>query len=189
MSRRTWLLPASIALLASSSLAASSLAASGAPPQLYNKTITLSWHSVGTGTSDRGRAVDFDNTSTRTIYVSTASRLFARAHVYQSGNPAIARTGDLGPDDKKTNALGQAIDLRFEGAQLVGFRQFASGAARIVVTFDSSFPSCSLSVTIGKSGGAALRVTGPSGRTWNIQSMSTVSPTCSIQDGNAFANQ
>ncbi len=184
---RARFLPIPIALLTGSSL--SSLAAAGAPPQLYNKTITLSWHTVGTGTSDKGRTVDFDNTNTRTIYVSTAGRLFARALVYQSRNPAIARSGDLGPDDKKTNAHGQSVDLRFEGAQLIGVIQFASGARRIVATFDPSFSSCSLSVINGKSGGAALRVMGPSGRMYDIESMATVSPTCSIRDGNAFADQ
>lgn len=171
-------------------LLASPAAASSAPPQLLGKTITLSWHAVGVSTSDAGRTVHFDHVNTRTLYVSSAGRLFARGDIYSAKNPSYAASGSLGPGEQKTDSEGRTkVDLHFEGRQLVGSRQFEQGAGRMIATFDSSFSNCSLSVIWGKLGGAAVRLKGLDGNMYEIQSVSAESPTCSIREGNAFADQ
>ncbi len=179
---RGLLLSPSVALLAAP------LVASAAPAQLYGKTITLSWHAVGVSSSDDGRTVYFDHLNTRTVYVSSAGRLFTRGVTSLARNEGFAVCREHGPDDKKVNNEGLAAEIRFDGGKLVGIQQFARGAGQIVATFNSSFSSCTLSVVYGRIGGSALRVRALDGKMYDVQSISAVSPTCSISDGNALAD-
>ena len=70
----------------------------------------------------------------------------------------------------------------------VGTVAFAAGAARVTVSFDSSFTSCSMDVIIGRLDGNLQRK-GLDGVMYQIQSIQVGSKSCSIRDGNVFAGQ
>jgi len=154
--------------------------AAGAPPAALNKTVTLSWSSTGSGKRADGTPVSFSNLNTRVIYISSTGRAFLRAQL--RGGKAT-RQGDLAPGETARGGGG----VSFQGNRLVGVEGFASGARQYVATFDAGFSSCTLSVIDAKSGGAKIRRRGPNGAMYEIDSVSTGSPTCSIQAGNAFA--
>lgn len=162
--------------------------AAGAPSQLYNKTITVSWTSSGTAKGADGRVINFNNSNVRTIYVSTAGRLFVRFNLNVNRRPSVGRSGESGPTDKTTSD-GTARDIHFEGNRLIGTGAFHGGGARqFVATFDPGFSSCTASVTAGKSGSGPMIVKGPDGAMYSVDRMESTGATCSIQSGNAFAN-
>lgn len=158
--------------------------AAGAPTQLQNKTITMSWSTSGTGTSVTGGQRAFTNINTRSVYVSTAGRTFLRMQLQSTKKSGAMRSGDVGP-----NEGGSRGSVRFEGNRLVGTEVFRSGARQFIATFDSSFSSCTLNVIDAKSGADEIKRRGPDGAMYTIGAVTTGSPSCSIQSGNAFAGQ
>ena len=77
----------------------------------------------------------------------------------------------------------------FEDEQVAGFvnTNFVSGAGQLVVSFDSSFQSCTASVTLGRESGKAFKFKGLNGKTFTATGTPTVStPSCSIREGNPF---
>jgi hypothetical protein len=161
-------------------LAIDSAAAASAPPAALNKTVTLSWSTSGSGRRADGTPASFSNINTRVIYISSAGRPFLRAQV--RGRKA-ARQAERGPGDNSPR--GGSVSL--QGNKLVGVEGFASGARQYIATFDPAFSSCSLSVIDAKAGAANIKRRGPDGAMFEIDNVSTGSPTCSIQSGNAFA--
>ncbi len=155
--------------------------AGGAPAGLMNKTITMSWSTSGTGKRADGTTVSFSNINTRLVYVSSAGRPFLRMQV--SGRKA-ARSGELAPGE---GGGSRGASVNFQGDKLVGTESFASGARQYTAAFDPSFSSCSLSVIDAKASGAPIQRRGPDGVMYEISSVSTGSPSCSVQSGNAFA--
>ncbi len=150
-----------------------------------NKTIVLQWTSVGTGTRADGTTVNFTNTNIRTIYISSTGRLFARRQ-FQSQNSRVlgSQTNELAPGDKQ--GVEGARDLSFSGNTLIGRGEMLSGALQFVATFDPSFTSCTVQVTFGRSGSAAIRTRGPDGAPYTLQNIRAMSPSCQISDGNPF---
>jgi hypothetical protein len=69
-----------------------------APAGLLNKTITISFVASGTSKFPDGHTINFNTSITRTIYVSSAGRLFMR-NVVASANGRRSASGDFGPDD------------------------------------------------------------------------------------------
>jgi hypothetical protein len=162
-------------------------AAASTPTQLYNKTILLAW-SVDTiqrrpdGTMVSPR-VDIE----RTIYVSTAGRLFVRTTKTVTNRRFHAtRTNEMAPGDNRT-LEGMARQLRFEGRRLIGHLEYYSGAGQMTVDFDPNFLTCTMNLVYGKQGGAPIRWKAMDGTIHEVISVKAVSPTCSIKDGNAFA--
>ena len=153
-----------------------------APQGLLNKTVTMSWSTSGTATSADGGAKGFTNINTRVVYVSSAGRTFLRMQIRSSGRKDAARGADKGPGEG-----GSRGSVRLEGNRLVGTEAFASGARQYVATFDSGFSSCTLSVIDAKAGSAKIQRRGPDGVMYVVDSVSTGSPTCSVQSGNAFS--
>ena len=153
-----------------------------APQGLLDKTITMSWSTSGSGTRADGTAVSFSNVNTRVVYVSSAGRTFLRMQIRGTGRKAAARGADRGPGEG-----GSKGSVRLEGSRLVGTESFASGARQYVAAFDSGFSSCTLSVIDAKAGGAKIQRRGPDGAMYVLDSVSTGSPTCSIQSGNVFS--
>lgn len=161
-------------------LAAGPTAAAGPPAAALNKTVTLSWTTSGSGKRADGTPVSFSNVNTRVIYISSAGRPFLRAQV--RGRKA-ARQREIGPGE--TGPGGGSVS--FQGNKLVGVEAFASGARQYVATFDAGFSSCSLSVIDAKAGGAKIRRKGPDGAMYELDNVSSGSPSCSVQSGNRFA--
>lgn len=153
--------------------------AAGAPAGLLNKTVTMSWSTSGTGIRADGKNVSYSNVNTRLVYISAAGRPFLRASV--SGQKSTLQ-GEFGPGQG-----GGSRSVSIQGDKLVGTEAFASGARQFIATFDGSFASCSLQIVDAKQGGANIKRKGPDGAMYEITSVTTGSPTCSIRDGNAFA--
>lgn len=162
-----------------SAIAFAGSAAHAAPSEAFNKTVTMSWSTSGMATSDDGQQRSYSNINTRTVYISSAGRTFLRRSL--RGGKA-ARSGDVGPGE------GTNVSVSLQGNRLVGTEAFESGARQFIATFDPGFTSCSLQVIDAKSGGAAIKRKGPDGRMYTVTA-STGSPSCSIQNGNAFGGQ
>ena len=134
--------------------------------------------------SDAGEQKSFTNINTRSVYVSTAGRPFLRVRLTSATKSGTSRGLDVGPGEGSGRG-----GVRFEGNRLIGTEAFRSGARQYIATFDASFASCTLSVLDGRSGGEAIRRRGPDGAMYTLGPVTTGSPSCSIQSGNAFAGQ
>jgi hypothetical protein len=172
--------------VAAAVLAVSPVHAAGAPQQLLNKTVTMSWTTSSTVTPADGQARNVTNANTRTVYISGAGRSFLRMQLTSTrvsrGN-RDSRSGDRGPDDTARGSV------RFEPGKLIGVETFTNGARQFIATFDSSYSSCTLSVVDAKAGNAAIMRRGPDGAMYKVENVTTGAQSCSIQSGNAFAGQ
>ena len=151
------------------------------PAAAMNKTVTISFTSTGNSKGPEGQTKGFSTSVSRMIYVSTAGRLFMR---HTASNAKASRGGDFDPND----AHAGKGDFHFQGDKLVGVIPYAAGARQITVTFDPNFSSCTASVIEGHTGGI-MRRKGPNGVMYELSGVTTSSPSCSIQSGNAFAGQ
>jgi len=162
--------------------------ATATPQQLLNKTVTLSWTAQSVVRDPDGKERPSSSNIKYIIFISSLGRLFE----HSSRSTGAATQGkDEDPNSKRTG-IQEARGLRFEGNSLVANRGYAggggSGAMRAVATFDSSYSSCTLAVTHGKESGAPLKRKGIDGVVREILSITVAGPSCSIQNGNAFAN-
>lgn len=154
-----------------------------APHALYNKTIQIAWTANPVETSADGRTITPHVAVNWTIYVSTAGRLFVRGARY------VGRRGgysDNAPGATR-NRIGEATGVRFAGDRLVGNLAYTMGALHFVVTFDPAFSGCTVHVMYGREGGKMAR-RGVDGVMRQIQSLTASGESCSIREGNAFAN-
>jgi hypothetical protein len=161
--------------------------AKAAPAGLYGKTVKVGW----TETRSQRNAGDtaFHPASfpfTYTVYVSTQGQLFRRIFTVsstrkQSGSRDAVGTGG------RTDSGGSQVG--FQGNNLVSTSSSGGIGRRIRVSFDANFSSCSAEVLTGKTGAgpASMRALS-SGKTVEIESVSAGSASCSIQNGNAFAD-
>jgi hypothetical protein len=161
--------------------------AHAAPAQLYNKTVSIGW-------SVQSKVRDPDGTErvnpsniSYVVYISSAGRLFERSSRSDSRRSA---TGEISPGANQTRS-GEARGLRFEGNNLVANRGYSgaggSGAMRAVVTFDAGYSGCAVTVTHGKENGGVIKRKGLDGVVREILSITVTSTSCSVRDGNAFA--
>lgn len=158
----------SVALLATS--------AHAAPPQLFNKTITISFTASGIAKSPEGVQRGFSTQVAGIVYVSSAGRVFLRTRISNRGG---SRGSDVAPSETKGR-------VSFQGNRMIGVVPFEVGAQQVTVTFDPSYSSCTASVIEGHSGGV-IRRKGPDGAMYEVTGGTTSSVSCSIQGGNPFA--
>src|SRR5205085_7344809 len=107
-----------------------------APSELLNKTISISYTTTIPGKSPDGQTISGVRNAVRTVYISSAGRIFAR--VFRRDRDASA-TKEAGPGDTGNT-------LRFEGNKLVGVVQFVSGASQMIITWDASGGSCNATI-------------------------------------------
>ncbi len=170
------------------SLLGSSAFAAGAPPQLHNKSILLSWSTQMVQKGADGRVITPTLSQQRTIYISSHGRIFVRAGRSVSNRKfSGSKTGESGPDDSRGYA-GEARGIAFQGNTLVGTQTYASGAGQIRISFDAGFSSCTMVAVEGKSGSGSIRVRGVDGQMYERISATSSGYSCSIRDGNALAN-
>jgi hypothetical protein len=163
--------------------------ATAAPQLLLNKTVTLSWAAQAVVRDPNGRERQTRNDVRYVVYISSLGRLFEHSSRSLAGRTQAA---DVDPNAAKTK-LGESRGLRFEGNRLVAYRGYGggggSGAMRAVATFDSSYSSCTVAVMVGKENGRAIKRQGFDGVVREVLSIEVSGATCSIQNGNAFANR
>jgi hypothetical protein len=174
---------AGLLMVASTVLLCSASPTLAAPAQLLNKTLSVSWTSSNLQRAPDGQEHGRQITVNKTIYISSAGRLFERSQ--RTSDTGMRGRKDLTPGDAQLN--GQARGLQFSGDRLIGNLAFASGAVQFVVSFSGGFTSCTVNVVQGRSGGN-MRIKGLDGRMYEILSRTTSGQSCSIRDGNAFAN-
>lgn len=151
-----------------------------APAELLNKTITVSYTTTIPGKSPDGQTISGVRNAVRTVYISSAGRIFAR--VFRRDRDASA-TRETGPGDSSNT-------FRFEGNKLVGVMPFVSGASQMVITWDSSGASCNAVIVAGRDSGRAIQWKGVNGKTYTATGpVQNSNISCSIAAGNAFASQ
>lgn len=151
-------------------------AASAAPANLLNKTITFSMTTSASWTSSDGKTGSGTRATTNTIYISSAGRIFAK-RVRQEGRAS----------EFAARAPGEHT-WRFVGDKLVGVGSYVSGASQTTISFDPSGQSCTAAVQFGRDNGRAMSWKGVNGVTYTATSPwvgSNIS--CSVASGNAFA--
>jgi len=149
-----------------------------APPQLYNKTITVSWTVTPNARGDDGSVLTTPGKQGAIIFISTKGRIFVRG-TREAGRYAASK--DFAPQDA-------ANTLHFQGSKLVGARNVEGGANQMVISFDTGYQSCSVSVLFGREGGRAYRWKALDGKMYTQQGPFVVSgQSCSVREGNPFA--
>jgi hypothetical protein len=162
--------------------------ASAAPPsQLYGRTVHVSWNEdiVSRSAGDQ----NFSHSGGAhlrhlIIYISALGRPFVRRwHATGAGPRGVSEhVGGSGKGEK-----GGVQTTEFQARSLVWTSASGGGGAtRIQIDFDASFGSCTAGVIAGKEAGASSFFK-QSGRV-EVQSVSSSAATCSIEEGNAFAN-
>ena len=157
-----------------------------APQQLYNKTVQLNWTAQITEHGADGKTITPQLSASRTIYISSAGRLFVRASRTNTKS-GQSKINDLAPG-ATTTSDGEARGMRFEGNKLIAVVAFLQGAGRLVAAFDGSYSSCSVDITYGREAGG-MRRQGVNGVMYTVDSISVSGQSCSIRDGNPFASQ
>jgi hypothetical protein len=150
--------------------------AHAAPPQLFNKTITISFTATGIAKSPEGVQRGFSTQVAGIVYVSSAGRVFLRTRITNRGG---SRGSDAGPGETKGR-------VSFQGNRMIGVVPFDVGAQQVTVNFDPGFSSCTASVIEGHSRGV-IRRKGPDGVMYEVTGGTTSAVSCSIQGGNPFA--
>jgi hypothetical protein len=153
--------------------------AAGAPAQLYNKTISVSFVLANNGVDEHGRGTGAGRTVYQTIYISSQGRIFLRSDNRGGG---IAQTVDRTPE-------ASAGEFRFDGNRIVRAAKgaFSSGALNETISFDSGFQSCMASIQTGHESSKVYKWKSLDGRNITATSFTPSNPTCSISEGNALA--
>jgi hypothetical protein len=159
------------------------------PPQLFGKSIVVSWSEVRMRRTAGEEQFHSQNVSlTESIYISTAGHFFNRRTYHRSG---VEReyAGTEGVSAK--SAAPDAPKVQFQGRSLIMTSTRISGARRVEIDFDGNFASCTARVVNGKAAGATAytvhSLTDPATPV-EIQSASSGAASCSVKDGNILAN-
>ena len=170
-------------ILVAALFAAIASPALAAPQGLYGKTVTVTW------TETRSQRQMGETTFkpvglpfTFQLYLSSEGRPFKRlTSVSSSGR----RSGT-----KEGVGSGANASVSYQGNNTVIATNSSGGLGRRVqVTLDSGFSSCSAQVISGKSGGGVAAVKSvATGNMVEFESVSAGAASCSVQNGNAFAN-
>ena len=159
-----------------------------APSLLHNKTVTLEWTVSSVQRDAAGNEIHPVTSIRYVIYVSTAGRLFERSSRSVGKRAGVSDSEPGAP----SNGMGEARGLSFSGNNMLVNRGYGgaggSGAMQAVASFDRSFSNCTLSVMHGKEKGAVIKRRMLDGVVRQIISMQVSNPTCSVQNGNAFAH-
>jgi hypothetical protein len=152
--------------------------AEAAPPEVLNKTVTVSWSSFLPANCSNGSTNRTARNVTQQIYISTQGRLFSKV---------MAQAGRYSKE--RLTAPSGSGQFRFSGAKIVATMPQASGAVQATITFDPTYQSCSAEVAHGSESGKPYVWINLAGVKCTATGKSTVSNVgCSVRQGNAFAN-
>jgi len=176
------------------------------PPPLLGKSVTISWTTTRQQRFEGSDDIAFRAFSnTLNIYISSAGRAFSKERVVLAGGGGGRRGGGFGggggrfgrtaeseqaPGDSRSSTGGNRV-VHFEGGALLVDNPLIAGARRVAITFDAGYGSCNARVIFGREGG-----TGPirqrsmlSGRRFEVVSVQTSTPSCSVMSGNVFGGE
>jgi hypothetical protein len=167
-------------------LIASTSGALAAPQSLYGKTIRVTWNeSRSQRVQGEGEFKAVSIPLSFTVYVSSKGQVFRRL---TSSTPSGSSSGSkdrVGVSGTDSQGAG---NVSFQGNTLVSTTNNGGLGRRIRVTFDGG-SSCSAEVTTGKAGsGIATTRSNATGKMMEFQSVSAGTASCSLQEGNAFAD-
>jgi hypothetical protein len=157
------------------------------PRQLYGKSVLISYTTTQmartAGTNEPFHAQTFQKQLS--VYISTAGRPFLRnTTTNRSGTGSIEQVGASG-----STQLGQPSSVQFRGQSLVITFVFLSGAIHVQADFGPDFTSCTTNVIRGiGTGNKTMTVKSLTGGIFEVQSSTTTGATCTIRDGNVFAD-
>jgi hypothetical protein len=154
--------------------------AEAAPQQLLNKTITASFGYSATWRAPGGQIFDKQYSFGFVAYVSSAGRIFER---WTRGGGSQ----DFEPNASH-NKAGEAHNAHFEGNRLVQVTAYVAGATRVITSFDPAFSSCTVDVVTGKDSSGTVKRKAPNGTVYEMIAHSVSGNSCSVRDGNSFAN-
>lgn len=165
-------------VLAAATLISMKPASAAAPPALLGKTINVSFAMFVPGVGPDGSIHRSGRNVQWTIYLSTAGRIFAKG---------VARNAHgYGGDRELSPGKGT---FHFAGSTLVGTAQHGNHAGQLRVSFDSAFQTCTANVLVGGENGTPMVWNALSGKRFRQTGRPEVSGvTCSVSNGNAFAN-
>ena len=157
-----------------------------APQNWYGKTLRVTWNE---SRSQRVRGEgEFKSVSiplSYSVYVSSKGQLFKRL---TSTNASGRQTGSkdrVGMSGADSQGAGS---VSFQGNTLISTTNNGGLGRRIRISFDGA-SSCSAEVLTGKAGsGVATVLSNATGKMLEFNSVSAGVASCSVQEGNAFAN-
>ena len=156
-----------------------------APQSLYGKTLRVTWNEARTQrVQGEGEFKAVSVPMSYTVYVSSKGQLFKRL---TSSTPSGKSTGSKDRVGMSGSDAQGAGSISFQGNTLISTANNGGLGRRIRITFDGG--SCSAEVTTGKAGsGTTTHRSNATGKMMELQSVSAGSASCSLQDGNAFAD-
>ncbi len=167
-------------------LIASTSGALAAPQSFYGKTLRVTWNEAR---SQRVRGEgEFKSVSiplSFTVYVSSKGQLFKRLTSTNATGKFTGSKDRVGTGGSSDDGSGS---VSFQGNTLIQTGNNNGLGRRIRITFDGG-SSCSAEVLTGKTGsGAAIVRSNATGKMLEFESVSAGAASCSVQEGNAFAN-
>jgi hypothetical protein len=156
--------------------------AGSAPKELYGKSIVFTWAENRSQrllgqTNFRDVLVPLSHS----VYISTTGRLFDR-FVAGSQNAAHETIGT-----SATSVGGGPKQIQFSGRTMTLIATNKGGMARkTTIEFNDSFNTCQADVVFAKQAGSNVVVGGFTGQL-EIRSSSITGVTCSVREGNVFA--
>ncbi len=157
-------------------------AAAAAPPQLYGKSIVVSWSETRSEREigEQGEFHPVVVSRQMSTYISTVGRPF---------NRIVNSRGSKSGGNEQVGASGH-FTLQFQGHSLLQTHVSAGGdgATRVQSDFDDRFESCRAHVTVAKAAGSSTftHKSSISGKMFETQSVAVGAATCSVKNGNIF---
>jgi hypothetical protein len=167
----------------------SSAAYAGSPPkELYGKSIIITWtEHRNQRHADQANFRDVDIPLSRKIYISTEGHFFGRFSAMSPGGREGAREA-VGMSG--TSAGGGPREAQFSGRTVTLTGASTGGLARrTTIEFNESFTTCEAHVIFAKQSGSDVVVSTNlvTGGVNEIRSATVTSVSCSVRDGNVFA--
>ena len=174
-------------LLAATATSAAALA-QNAPPELRNKSVVVSW------TESRSFRVvghqafhDQNLPRSMSVYISSVGRPFTRMAAMPGRRTGTAEyVGASGA----SNAGGSRVTAFGRRSMSLTTSMTSGGGRRITVQFAEGFSSCTANVITAKQVGSEVirSKSYATGAPLEIRSVTASGASCSIRDGNVFAN-
>jgi len=154
-----------------------------APPKdLYGKSVRITWTEIRMQRPVGDPWGQVRGTHTFNIYVSDVGRVFNK-DTYSTRAGSAQGKGEIAGTSARSH--------EFNGRSLVvTMASGVGGATRIIADFDADFSSCSAQVTRAKqAGGTVIRLYSEIiKRPIEIRSVQVRGESCSVRNGNVFAN-